>query len=201
MQISQIAQSMNILIPRRDDTIVRDMLADARNLVQYRFQNLPNLNDDPYTIIDRAYLEEKHDANIQTKHVMEHASSVYGLCWVVAYLFTTHVTFPVPSSRRFRSRIIYQIRDSISNCEYTLCQNPSIMRLQLWSVVIAGIAAEDIDLDLRQWMALKARDLYTRLGLQSWDEVVDVMISFAWMDVACTLVARKFWTEVSSYDD
>lgn len=131
---------------------------------------------------------------------MEVASSVYGMCWLTTYLFTTHVTFPVPSSRRFRLKTVYQIRDAISNCGYALQHDSWVLKLQLWSVVIAGIAAEDINAELRQWMALRARDLCTKLCLQRWDEVLDVMTSFAWMEVACAHGARKFWAQVQSND-
>ncbi|EED15666.1 conserved hypothetical protein [Talaromyces stipitatus ATCC 10500] len=201
VEISQVAQSMNMLVPQWDDKAVRDLMADARNLVQYRFLNLPTLSDDPSLIADLSLLEGSKQATAYARSIMEVASSVYGMCWLVTYLFTTHVTFPVPSSRRFRVKIVFQIRDAISNCGYALQHNRWVLKLQLWCVVIAGIAAEDVDADLRQWMALKARDLYTELGLQGWEEVLDVMTSFAWMEVACAHGARKFWAQVQSYDD
>lgn len=201
VEISQVAQGMNILIPQRDNRAVRDHMADARNLVQYRFQNLPTLSDDPSLIVDLSLPERSKQGTASARSIMEVASSVYGMCWIATYLFTTHVTFPVPSSRRFRLKTVYQIRDAISNCGYALQHNSWVLKLQLWCVVIAGIAAEDIDAELRQWMALKARDLCTRLSLQRWAEVVDVMASFAWMEVACAHGARKFWAQVQSYKD
>ncbi|QGA19774.1 hypothetical protein EYB26_007468 [Talaromyces marneffei] len=201
VEISQVAQGMNTLMPQHDNRTVRDRIADARNLVQYRFQNLPNLFDDPALIVDLSLLEGNKQSTAYARSIVEVASSVYGMCWLVTYLFTTHVTFPVPSCRRFRLKTVYRIRDTISNCEYSLQHNPWVLRLQLWCVVIAGIAAEDIDTELRQWMALKAHDLCTRLSLQQWDEVVNVMNSFAWMEVACAHGARKFWAQVQTCDD
>ncbi|GAM37440.1 hypothetical protein TCE0_024r07363 [Talaromyces pinophilus] len=200
VEISQVAQGMNMLMPQRDNRAVRDSMADARNLVQYRFQNLPTLADDPSLIVDLSLFEGSKQATAYAMSIMEVASSVYGMCWLVTYLFTTHVTFPVPSSRRFRLKTVYQIRDAISNCGYALQHNSWVLKLQLWSVIIAGIAAEDIDAELRQWMALRARDLCTMLCLQRWDEVVDVMTSFAWMEAACAHGARKFWAQVQSND-
>jgi hypothetical protein len=201
VEVSQVAQGMNMLMPQHENSAVRDHMADARNLVQYRFQNLPTLADDPSLIVDLSLLEGSEQATAYARSTMEVASSVYGMCWLATYLFTTHVTFPVPSSRRFRLKTVYQIRDAISNCGYALQHNSLVLKLQLWCVVIAGVAAEDIDVELRQWMALKARDLCTRLCLQRLDEVVDVMASFAWMEVACAHGARKFWTQVQSHDD
>ena len=200
VEVSQVAQGMNMLMPQRGNRAARDSMADARNLVQYRFQNLPTLADDPSLIVDLSLFEGNKQATAYVMSIMEVASSVYGMCWLVTYLFTTHVTFPVPSSRRFRLKTVYQIRDAISNCGYTLQHNSWVLKLQLWSVIMAGIAAEDIDAELRQWMALRARDLCTMLCLQRWDEVVDVMTSFAWMEVACAHGARKFWAQVQSND-
>lgn len=200
VEISQVAQCMNMLMPQHDNRDVKDCIVDARNLVQYRFQNLPTLADDPSLIVDLSLLEEGKQATAYARSIMEVASTVYGMCWLVTYLFTTHITFPVPSSRRFRLKTVYQIRDAISTCGYALQHNSWVLKLQLWSVIITGIATEDIDAELRQWMALKARDLCTRLCLQRWDDVVDVMTSFAWMEVACAHGARKFWAQVKSND-
>lgn len=199
VEVGQVAQSMHIMIPQRDDTVVRDLVADARNLVQYRFQQLPLLTDDPYTILDISTVEESSKKDISS--VVQLAYTIYKMCWLVGYLFTTHVTFPVPSSRRFRLERVFEVRDAVRNCGYALQQDPWILKLQLWCVVISGIAAEDIDADLRHWMALKAGDLCARLGLRDWEQVVNVMNSFAWMETACAHGARKFWAEVQNpYD-
>ncbi|KAK9384941.1 hypothetical protein V1515DRAFT_588776 [Lipomyces mesembrius] len=111
VEISQVAQSMNLLVPQWDYEAVRDLMADARNLVQYRFLNLPTLSDDPSLIVDLSLPEGSKQATAYARSIMEVASSVYGMCWLVAYLFTTHVTFPVPSSRRFRVKTVYQVRN------------------------------------------------------------------------------------------
>lgn len=202
VEISQVAQAMDVLMPRHGDNgAIRDKVADARNLVQYRFQNLPTPSDDPSPLVDLSLLKGSEHTTAYTTSMIEAASSIYEICWLVTYLFTTHVTFPVPSCRRFRLKAVYQIRDAISNCGHVLQHNPWVLKLQLWSVVIVGIAAEDIDAELRQWMALKTRDLCTRLCLQQWDEVLDVMTSFIWMQLACAHGARKFWAQVQTNDD
>jgi hypothetical protein len=70
------------------------------------------------------------------------------------------------------------------------------MRLQVWAVVIGGIAAEDIDLGVRTWMASRLRDLCRKLGLGDWAAVSDVLNTFAWIEEACDHAGRKFWAEV-----
>jgi hypothetical protein len=199
VELGQLSESMHILMPHRDDIDVRDRLTDARNLVQYRFSSLPLMTDDPYIIVDLPVDEGSTGISTSSRKIMEMAFTVYGMCWLVGHLFTTHVTFPVPSCRRFRLKTVIPLRDIVSNCGHALKHNPVFMKLQLWCVVICGIAAEDIDTDLRQWMVMQTRDLCTTLGFKEWEQVTTMLRSFAWMESACGHGGRKLWAEVKNW--
>ncbi|OKL55316.1 hypothetical protein UA08_09395 [Talaromyces atroroseus] len=199
VELGQLAESMHKLMPHRDDVVVRDRLTDARNLIQYRFSNLPLMTGDPRLIVDLSTDGKDKDMNTSSTKIMEIASIVYGMCWLVGHLFTTHVTFPVPSCRRFRVKTVLPLRELVDKCGHALKCHPVFMKLQLWCMVIGGIAAEDIDTDLRQWTVIQTRILCYKLGLQDWEEVTTVMRSFAWMESACGYGGRKLWAEVQNW--
>lgn len=196
VELGQLAYSMHILMPYRDDILSRDRLTDARNLVQYRFSSLPIMTDDAYLICD-PQTEEGGEHSMDAS-ILKTVSTIYGMCWLVGHLFTTHVTFPVPSCRRFRLKTVPPLYDIVENTEDILNENPVFMKLQLWCVVIGGIAAEDIDPGLRRWAVLKIRDLCRKLCLREWEQVKAVMCTFAWMESACNHGGEELWAEVQT---
>ncbi|KAH8705997.1 hypothetical protein BGW36DRAFT_285973 [Talaromyces proteolyticus] len=194
IELAELAQSIKLLGPRCEDPIKRDLVADARNLVQYRFESLPNLTDDPMLVVD---ISLAGDVPVRDSLSLVNSTfAVYSLCWLSALLFTTHITFAVPSSRRFRVNTVFQLQSAMTASSPVAQNNPYVLRLQLWAMVLGGIAAEDVDLSLRDWMALQIRDLCTKLQLRNWHEVSKVMSTFAWMESACDQPGRRLWAQL-----
>ncbi|CRG89124.1 Protein transport protein sec39 [Talaromyces islandicus] len=198
IELSQLAKAIPLLVPKCSDPITEDLIADARNLAQYRFQNLPLLTDDPLLVVDVAVHESIDAEDSLTRDIIHSTFAVYSLCWLVTYLFTTHVTFPVPSSRRFRLKIVFELESIMDRCESLAYNNLYVMRLQVWAAVIGGITAEDVDLGVRTCMALRLQDLCKKLGLGDWAAVSDVLNTFAWIEDACDHAGRNFWAEMGN---
>lgn len=198
IELSQLAKAIPLLVPKCSDPFTEDLIADARNLSQYRFQNLPLLTEDPLQVVDITVDDSIEAEDGLTRDIIHATFAVYSLCWLVTRLFTTHVTFPVPSSRRFRLNTVFEIQSTMDRCESVAYNNLYVMRMQVWAMVIGGIAAEDVDLGLRTWMASRLHDLCSKLGLRDWAAVSEVVTTFAWMEDACDHAGRKFWAEVEN---
>jgi hypothetical protein len=198
IELSQLAQAIPLLVPKCSDPTTEDLIADARNLSQYRFQNLPLLTEDPLLVVDIMVEESIEAEDILTQDIIHATFAVYSLCWLVTQLFTSHVTFPVPSSRRFRLNGVFELQSTMNRCESVAYNNLYVMRLQVWAMVIGGIAAEDIDIGLRNWMVSRLQDLCRKLGLRDWAAVSEVLNTFAWMEYACDHAGRKLWAEVEN---
>jgi hypothetical protein len=123
------------------------------------------------------------------------AMTLYEMCWLSASIFTTNVTFPIPSARRYRVKQVPQLSLALISSEHIAREHREVNELHLWCAMIGGIAAEDIDPAIRSRWAAGVRQLCTALDLKTWSEVQQLMRSFAWTNVACDHGGIKLWAE------
>jgi hypothetical protein len=69
--------------------------------------------------------------------------------------------------------------------------------LHLWVLTLAGIAA--FQQAERAWFVDKLRVLARRKGLLDWSQVLPVLESFLWMDMACGAGGMSLWDEVQAW--
>lgn len=188
LDLSDLAQGIDIVAPRTEDSLTRDKILDARNLVEYRFLMLPLTTDPLSAIVDIP----EEDMDNETANA---AMTLYEVCWLTASIFTANVTFPIPSARRYRVKQVPQLSFALTSPEHIAREYREVNELHLWCTMIGGIAAEDINPAIRSWWAARVRQLCEALDLKTWSEVQQLMRSFAWTNVACDHGGSKLWAE------
>lgn len=188
LDLRDLAQGIDALTPGSGDGPTRDKILDARNLVEYRFLNLPRMTDPLSAIVDIPE-EEMGDETANA------AMALYKISWLTASIFTTNVTFRLPSARRYRVKQVPQLSFALTASEHIAHEHREVKELHLWCAMIGGIAAEDLDPAIRSWWAARVRQLCEALDLKTWSEVQHLMCSFAWTNVACAHGGSRLWAE------
>jgi hypothetical protein len=70
-----------------------------------------------------------------------------------------------------------------------------LSELLLWCSVIAGICSYTTP-DIRAWFIAEARGYCGELSIVAWDEFLEFMQSFSWLDSASGQAGRAFWNEI-----
>lgn len=213
-ELGELAQGINLLLPRMEVKEVSDHIFEARNLNVYRLLSLPRPTESDVSKIFGPQVVQGESSSTTTSSSSTSdpatppssssssspspALAIYSACWTAAFLFTSQVAMPLPRSRPIRLMGVPQLDAASRGCDAIAAVNPDplIRQFQLYCAVLGGIAAEDIDPETRQSHVLRVRQLCEILNLRSWQQVVSVMRMFAWMDVAMDHGGRKLWNEV-----
>ncbi|KAJ9271346.1 hypothetical protein DTO212C5_2696 [Paecilomyces variotii] len=180
VDLSELAQGIQLCLPLKDNASVMDLIGDARTLVQYRIQYLPK----PWDPLEYIF----HDTHRAP------ARDVYHACWLTATLFSLHVTFPIPCTRLPRESIVPKLREVISKVD-SPATGPEVLEILMWCTMIGGIASQDQDSTHRRWYAEKLRKLCLELGIETWASMRRVMCSFGWLDSGCDVAGYSLWIE------
>jgi hypothetical protein len=210
LDLSEFAQAVQLHLPKQYDAVAMDLMGDIRNVVQHRLLSLPKpsdplleeeifeKNNDGHQRVEEDEQEEEEGMAMARTITME----VYRACWLAAFLFSTHVTFPIPATRPVRENLVPQLQDKIRRSSDSLtdedenqdeCNAKS--EILLWCTMIGGIAAQDGEVERRCWYAGQLRKLCHTLNIQSWAKMQELMRSFAWVDVACDEGGYRLWME------
>ncbi|KNG87633.1 hypothetical protein ANOM_003646 [Aspergillus nomiae NRRL 13137] len=160
-------------------TSTLDLIADVRNQVHHDLFSLPNEHDSPDCVIEQPNGPGDNSLSLELYHA----------CRLSALLYALHVTFPVPKSSAPRAMIVPQLTEKLHH----VSQNMS-STLLLWCATVAAIAAEGM---IQRQTLVQLTDK-VRLDLQIYQltHAVEVLHSFAWVDVACLDGLCRLWDEI-----
>lgn len=149
-------------------------IADRRNFIQYRLCSL-----------DPVY--EFHELFVE-------AHRTYEPCRLAAMIYGMLVIYPLPAANRPFNRLcsllkIALIDSDIQSGTWQLC--PEML---LWVLVLGAMASRD--LEQRPWFVDILRDTVNVLGIASWLNLKEIMVSIMWMDCVCDIGVHAVWDEV-----
>ncbi|KAI5460986.1 hypothetical protein BGZ63DRAFT_357631 [Mariannaea sp. PMI_226] len=163
------------------DLVDRQNLLDCRNMVQHRIMSLP----------ESPVLLDPSDALFHTKVL---AQALYNACRTAALLYSIHVTFPLPRPGAAKERLVPQLRNAIkTSIQHSECTD-ECRRVLFWCSIFGGIVSS-VEKH-RPWFVARCHDLGLRLGVQSWEQAREILLSFVWLDSACNEPGRNLWYEV-----
>jgi hypothetical protein len=123
-------------------------------------------------------------------------AGVYECCRLTALLYACAVTFPLPASVGWDRNLLHGIRQTLENLSLESWPvYPS--DFHLWVLILGGIAA--FQKAERSWFVDKLRSLAWRKGLAEWSQVLPILKSFLWMDMACGAGGMSLWDEVQGW--
>ncbi|KAL3466084.1 hypothetical protein BJX64DRAFT_36395 [Aspergillus heterothallicus] len=182
LDLSEYSQCLDYL--EHSETCLTHELGDCRDIVHHRFLSLPDHHDPVEMIMD---------VFRRTPEACQKTRSIYFLLRLGAFLYSTHVTFPLPRPLRLRKLLLSHLSayfDSITDLNFP---EGVPLELFLWPAAIAAIAARDEPCRM-QFMLLVSR-LCKETGISTWEHFRNTMRSFAWVDCACDQEGEHVWTD------
>jgi hypothetical protein len=195
LDLTEFAQAVQLHLPKQDDESAMDRLGDMRNLVQHRLLCLPKPSDHLLMwgcIFENGRAPEEEEGE-ESDTAAAAAMEVYRSCWLAAFLFSTHVTFPIPATRQTRENLVPQLQDAIGRSAPLAYGSGS--EILLWCTMIGGIASQDGETERRCWYVGQLQKLCHTLDIGIWAKIQELMRSFAWVDVACDEGGYRLWME------
>jgi hypothetical protein len=154
-----------------------DHFADVRNQVHHAIFSLPDEDDPVETVLELCDLSPD---DFSVSH------GLYLTCRLAANLYATHVTFPLPRSALIRAMILPLLASKLDQMTQVVCTP-----LLLWSATVAAIAAEGMPQHLR--LVDHVETLCRALKVTSYPCFVEILETFAWVEVACSKGCRRLW--------
>jgi hypothetical protein len=158
-----------------------DRLADFRNQVHHTLFSLPDEQDPPETVFEMGYLTP---GDVSVTH------ELYLTCRLAAKLYATHVTFPVPRSALLRAIILPPLASKLDRITQTI-SSP----LTLWCATVAAIAAEETPENCQ--LTEHVQGLCQQLKITSYKSFINILQSFAWVEVACSEGCYRLWKRLA----
>ena len=148
-------------------------LVDTRNAIQHSLMSLPTGDELDYGQITSVCLYE----------AIRHSAIIYSAA----------VIFPLPASTGIfgmaATRLQHILDESKSNPCWQLC--PDAL---LWILVLGGVAS--FGTLERFWFVQNLTAVSASLNLSLWEQVLEKLDNYLWLDSACGSGGRLLWTEV-----
>jgi hypothetical protein len=146
---------------------------DKRNFVQHTLLSLPT-----------AY--EQEFAEISSVHLYEAVR-------YTALIYSVAVTFPLPPVTGIYDKFTARLKSVLEESKLDLCWNMYPKTL-LWVLTLGGIASSVTA--HRSWYVQTLATISAALNISRWDEVVEEMGQYLWLERACDVGGRKLWLDV-----
>ncbi|KAF4151959.1 hypothetical protein CNMCM6069_002814 [Aspergillus lentulus] len=159
-----------------------DRFADIRNQVHHAIFSLPDEHDPVETVLE---LCDFSPDDFSVSH------GLYLTCRLAANLYATHVTFPLPRSALIRAMILPLLASKLDQMTQVVCTP-----LLLWCATVAAIAAEGMPQHLR--LVDHVETLCRALKVTSYPRFVEILETFAWVEVACSEGCRRLWERLAA---
>jgi hypothetical protein len=185
LDLTELAHVTQCLISEGDSGLSMDQFGDVRNKVQHKLLSLPEQGD-PLELIFESNLERSENSS--------YSADIYFTCRVAAILFSTHVTFPIPHSRRVRDRLLPHLQEIVDRNDH-LTKDEEIAELLFWCMTVGGIAVQHEYPAHRQTLVVHFTSLCHTLQISSWTSAVQILKSFAWVDDACDEAGQRLWAQ------
>ncbi|KAL3440867.1 hypothetical protein BJX65DRAFT_289694 [Aspergillus insuetus] len=185
LDLNEIAQALDALSGQPCGSRLLTQIGDARASVLHRLCSLPDHSDRSTAILHRRQCTtEEQKASI----------AIYLVCRRTALLYAANVVLPLPKTSQLRREMTTAIYEDMVQLER---QKPTEQQyeLLLWCSVIAGICS-DATPDIRASFVAGTRRLCRELQIMAWDEFVEFMQSFSWLDSGSDQAGRAFWDEI-----
>jgi len=148
---------------------------DRRNSLQHRLMSLPSSQDLP-------------DQEVTSPLLYEAIRST-------AILYSGAVTFPLPPLSGHFQRLVQILKPLLEGSKFDIYWRHYPETL-LWILVLGGIAATGMRTGERDWFVRNIVIVAKILELSKWEQIVDVLEGFLWLDSACEAGGRILWAEV-----
>ncbi|PYH80529.1 hypothetical protein BO82DRAFT_417560 [Aspergillus uvarum CBS 121591] len=188
LDLNEITQALHVLSSRSCGATLLTQIGDTRASVLHRLCSLPDHRDRISAIL--------HKRPGCTAEQQQRSIAVYLVCRGTALLHGASVVLPLPRMSRLRATMTNEIYENMVRLQGREMTKHEC-EIFLWCCVVAGICA-DATPSIRTWFVARVREYCNVLGIDSWDKLLELLKSFAWLDGASEEAGKTFWTEITT---
>ncbi|RAH47526.1 uncharacterized protein BO95DRAFT_492738 [Aspergillus brunneoviolaceus CBS 621.78] len=178
LDLNEITHALHILSSETCGATLLTQIGDTRASVLHRLCSLPDHRDRASAIL--------HKRPGCTAEDQGRSIAVYLMCRSTALLYGASVVLPLPKMSRLRATLTKEIQEDMVRLQGREIANHR-WEIFLWCCMVAGICADATP---------SIRDCV--LGIDSWDGLLQVLQSFAWLDGASEEAGRAIWAEMAT---
>lgn len=188
LDLTEMTQALQYLAGQPCGSRLLTLIGDTRSNIIHRLCNLPDQTDRPISILHK----RKCAAEEQDRVIM-----IYTISRKTALMYSAHVVLPLPQTSLIRSKMTLEIHEFMQLLKGQRAENE--LEILLWCSIVAGICADTTPI-IQSWFVREARDLCDSLSVTTWDELLEIMQSFAWLDCASEEAGKVMWSQIQLYD-
>ncbi|KUL84799.1 hypothetical protein ZTR_07284 [Talaromyces verruculosus] len=186
LDLTEITQALQYLAGQPCGNRLLTLIGDTRSNMIHRLCNLPNQADRPNSIL------HKRKCTVEEQ---DRAITIFIISRKTALLYSAHVVLPLPQTSLIRSKMTLEIYEYMLLLKGQRADNE--LEILLWCSIVTGICATPM---IQSWFVREARDLCNALNITTWDGLLEIMRSFAWLDCASDEAGKVMWSRIQRYD-
>jgi hypothetical protein len=149
------------------------MVIDRRNFVQHALLSLPSADELDFIVS---------------------SVTLYESIRYTAIIYSVAVTFPLPPMTGIYDKLTTLLKSVLEESKLDLCWGMYPQTL-LWILTLGGIASSVTA--HRRWYVRSLAAISAALNISRWEDVIEEIEKYLWLERACDVGGRKLWLEVS----
>ncbi|KAL4862824.1 hypothetical protein BDV12DRAFT_202685 [Aspergillus spectabilis] len=155
-----------------------EYVLEFRNMIQHRVMSLPTTEE--------------------MRHNLQSVPPTYEALRLGLIAYSLLVLFPISPVTEPHLRLAHLLRYELKLTEVNLEIWMPMVELLIWVLMIGGISA--FGTIHRPWYVEQIQWLTGVIGVESWEQLKEIMSSILWLDSLCNAEGLKLWGEVQASD-
>lgn len=188
LDLTEMAQALQYLAEQPCGSRLLTLIGDTRSNIVHRLCNLPDQTDRPISMLHKRKCTPEEQDRVVTIYIISRKT---------ALLYSAHVVLPLPQTSLIRRKMTLEIYEYMQLLKELRAENE--LEILLWCSIVTGTCA-DTTPKIQTWFVKEARDLCIALNVTMWDELLEIMQSFSWLDCASNEAGKDLWSQIQLYD-
>ncbi|KKK20450.1 hypothetical protein ARAM_002906 [Aspergillus rambellii] len=147
---------------------------DLRNMVHYHLLSLPT--------------------SAEMLETLQDLPPTYESLRLALIAYSLLVLFPIPLTIEPYPRLAHLLRYELELTQMRLDLWMPMIEMLLWVLTIGGISS--FETVHRPWYVQRLRWMVQMFGVESWEQLKEIMVSIIWLDTPCDVEGMLLWKEV-----
>ncbi|KGY15701.1 hypothetical protein PABG_11356 [Paracoccidioides brasiliensis Pb03] len=180
-------------------------IADRRNWIQYQLLSLNSINEFTKYPYSPDPMNASHDCSYDNSIQQSENYKIYEPTRIAAMIFSLIAVYPLPAANRPFRRLCRLMKGALLAAEIKRVNlnNPNLHEscwsgaeeVLLWVVLLGAIAARNTSSE--EWFVEQAGNVVQVFGIQSWNQLKEVVERIMWMASVCDVNGLIVWNEIS----
>jgi hypothetical protein len=177
--------------------IIFEAMADLTVVIDLHIQGILPISDMTLFIDRRNHIQHRL-LSLQDGKELNYGEvsspRMYEAIRLASMIFSVAVIFPVPPYKGIFRKLSGRLKSVADESKFDPCWQlyPNTL---LWILILGGIAS--LDTEERVWYVQNLAAVSTSLNLFEWENVVENLKHYLWLQSACDTSGRALWQEVT----